>query len=118
MFGYDQRNHADSDLTHYLLNLAKSELNFIKERDESRKIAVEATNKMKEYNKLYYDEKHTKPTIYKPGDYVLIRDSILKPGEESKLKPKYKGPYMITKSLNKNRCRTGYSRFQHNTKII
>jgi len=36
-------------------------------------------------------------------DYVLIRNSILKFRECKKLKPKYKGPYMITKILNKNR---------------
>lgn len=52
---------------------------------------------------MYYNERHTKPTIYKPGDYVLIRNSALKQGEDNKLKPKYKGPYVIAKSLNKNR---------------
>jgi len=34
--------------------------------------------------------------------HVLIRNSILKLGECKKLKPRYKGPYMITKILNKN----------------
>lgn len=50
LFGYDQRNHSDSQLTQYLLNIAKVELNYIKERDDARKIAIEATNKMKDYN--------------------------------------------------------------------
>lgn len=72
--------------------MAEVELDLNKERDDARKIAVEATNKMKEYNKSYYDKKHTRLTIYKPGDLVLIRNSILKPGEDSKLKPCYKGP--------------------------
>lgn len=30
-----------------------------------------------------------KPSQYNPGDYVLIRDSVLKPGEDKKLKPTY-----------------------------
>lgn len=40
--------------------------------------------------------------MYKIGDFFLITDSTLKPGEDTKLKPKYKRPYMITKVLNKN----------------
>lgn len=102
LFGYEQRNHADSQLAHYLFKLAKVELDLNKKREDARKIAVVATNNMKEYNKLYYDKKHTKPTRYKPGDLVLIKDSILKPKEDSKLKSCYKGPYRISKSL-KNR---------------
>lgn len=104
LFGYDQRNHCDSQLTcQYLHKLVNVEINFDEQRNKARDIVLEATMKMKKYNKAYYDEKHTKPSVYKPGDYVFIRDSILKPGEDSKLKPKYKGPYMITKALNKNR---------------
>lgn len=55
---------------------------------------------MKEYNKMYYDEKHRKPTAYNPGDYVLIRDSVLKPVEDNKLKPRYKGLYLVSIVLN------------------
>lgn len=103
LYGYDQRNHSDSHLTQYLLKLANTELDLNKERDNARKITIEATNKVKEYNKIYYDKKHSKPTSYKQGNFVLIKDSVLKPGEDSKLKPRYKGPYTITKVLNKNR---------------
>lgn len=90
-------------MTQCLLKIAKINLDFTKERDEARNLAIEATNKIKKYNKMYYDERHTKPTIYKEGDFVLIKDSVLKPGEDSKLKPKYKGPFLIAKVLNKNR---------------
>lgn len=103
LFGYDQRNHADSLLTSHFFKIAKVELDFVKERDDARDIAVETTNKIKEYNKLYYDKRHSKPSVYKLGDFILIKDSFLKPSEDSKLKPKYKGPYMITKVLKKNR---------------
>lgn len=33
----------------------------------------------------------------------MIRDSVIKPDEDKKLKPPYKGPYQISKILNKNR---------------
>lgn len=102
LFGYDQRNHADSQLIQYLKKIAKINLDLDKEREDARKLALDVTNKMKEYNKFYYDEKHKKPTVYKPGDFVLIRDSTLKPGEDGKLKSKYKGPYLVSKTFNKN----------------
>jgi hypothetical protein len=33
----------------------------------------------------------------------MIRNTTVKPGEEKKFKPSYKGPYQITKELNYNR---------------
>lgn len=103
MFGVEMRNHSDSKLIRFLKNVAKEDLNIVKDRESARKSAVEFSSKVKEYNKMYYDEKHTKPSLYKVGDYVLIRDTIVKSGENKKLKPAYKGPYMISKILNKNR---------------
>ncbi|EFN61566.1 hypothetical protein EAG_00468, partial [Camponotus floridanus] len=67
-----------------------------------RELALDTVNKIKNYNKIYYDKKHLKPSIYKKGDYVLIKD-VAKPGESKKFKPKYKGPYLVAKVLNKNR---------------
>lgn len=83
--------------------MAKIDLDFIKNREDARITAIKTANRFKKYNKFYYDEKQFRPSIYKPGDFVLIRDSFLKPGEDVKLKPKYKGPYMISKVLIKNR---------------
>jgi len=97
------QNQTDTELIRFLNGIAESELSFEQDRDVARQLALETTNKIKEYNKLNYDGKHKKPSQYDPGDYVLIRDYILKFGESEKLKPKYKGPYMIAKILNKNR---------------
>ena len=33
----------------------------------------------------------------------MIRDTVLKPGEDKKLKANYKGPYLIDKVLDNNR---------------
>jgi len=103
LLGYDQRDHTDVFLVNYLNKIAKVHLDCKKERNESQDLASEIRNKIKNYNKLYYDHKHVKPTLYKEGDYVLIRDTILKPEENKKLKSSYKGPYMVVKILNNNR---------------
>ncbi|KYQ53500.1 hypothetical protein ALC60_00026, partial [Trachymyrmex zeteki] len=53
--------------------------------------------------KCYYDSKHKSPTNYREGEYVMIRSLQAKPGESSKLKSPYKGPFEIAKVLNNNR---------------
>lgn len=93
LFGYEQRSHKDSKLVDLLNDLAKIDLDLVKERDTNRRIALEANEKIREYNKIYYDKRHRTRTKYNPGDYVLIRDTLTKPGEDKKLKPVYKGPY-------------------------
>lgn len=42
-FGFDQRNHSDSDLVKFLNNIAKVEFDLEKVRDTSRDLAVEST---------------------------------------------------------------------------
>jgi len=101
--GFDQRNHADSKLILFLNNLVKTNLFVEDNRVLNQKVAIDATNKVKEYNKRYYDKRHKKPSIYNEGDYVLIRDTSVKPGEDRKLKPIYKDSYLVAKVLNKNR---------------
>ncbi|KYN09766.1 hypothetical protein ALC57_18112 [Trachymyrmex cornetzi] len=103
LLGYDQRNHTDSKFVDILTALPKTDLHFETERDASRQLALETTNQLKEYNKIYYDRKHKPPTKYKLRDYVGIRDMTPRIGENKKFKPKYKGPYMISKILDKNR---------------
>jgi len=41
--------------------------------------------------------------MYNKGDYVTIRDARIKAGKNSKTKTKYKGPYLVSKSLGNNR---------------
>lgn len=101
--GYELRNQTDAVLTEFLNSLIEADSNIVTEREVNRNVAVEAAKKLANYNKLYYDSRHNPPTKYQPGDYVLIRDSQTKPNESRKLKPNYKGPYVITKILNKNR---------------
>lgn len=101
--GYDQRGHTDSKLVRSLDNLARVKLDTESVRQDAQRLAAETTNRIKSYNKTYYDGHHRKPTKYHPGDYVMIRDSNVKPGEDKKFKPRYKGPYLVAKVLDKNR---------------
>jgi len=103
LLGYGLRNQPDFNLISFLNNLAGVEIDLSNERVMSRVIATEATNKIKQYNKQYYDQRHKAPSVFKSGDYVMIRNTTLKPGEDKKLKHTYKGPYLVSKILNKNR---------------
>lgn len=103
MLGFDQRSHTDHSLTSFTKDLVTVDKDLEKERDLSRDNALRATDLVRAYNKEYKDAHSIKPTLYKPGDYVLIRDTIPKIGTSSKLKPNYKGPYVIAKSLGSNR---------------
>jgi len=85
MFGFEKRNHSDSKLLTYLNDLVKftfSQPDREIVRDKNRDIAIETSNKLREYNKAYYDKRHKKPSKYREGDHVLIRDTALKPGED------------------------------------
>ncbi|XP_011686381.1 PREDICTED: uncharacterized protein LOC105449083 [Wasmannia auropunctata] len=103
LLGYDQRNHSDSKLVEFLTKLHKAEFSLSEERESSRQVALDATNKVKEYNKVYYDKRHKIPSAYNAGDFVLVRDTTVKPGEDKKIKPVYKGPYLVDRVLEKNR---------------
>ncbi|KYN16232.1 hypothetical protein ALC57_11518 [Trachymyrmex cornetzi] len=100
---YNQRNNTDANLVKFLNEIAGVEINFTLEREEDRELALNATEKIKSYNKLYYDKHHRKPLSYKPGDLVMIRDVLIKAGECKKLKSEFKGPFRVTKVLDKNR---------------
>lgn len=103
LLGIEQRNNADVKLVDFFNEIAKNELDFYKDRETCRELAIEATNMIKKYNKTYYDKRHKKPTKYNVGDLVMIKDSTVKPGEDKKLKSQYKGTYRIAKILDKNR---------------
>lgn len=103
MLGYEQRNHEDFPLAQFTQAFLDIDTNLEAERDRVRDNAVEATDLIRHYNKQYRDNKHEKPTKYKEGTFVMIRNTRIKPGENAKLKPNYKGPYLVAKSLGNNR---------------
>lgn len=103
MFGFDQRNHRDHAFAQFVKILTDSDASIEMERDSVRNTAKTATELIRAYNKKYKDAHTRKPSVYDKGDYVLIRNLSVKAGENSKLKPNYRGPYMIAKCLGNNR---------------
>lgn len=80
LLGYDCRN-MDKSLVDLIDRFGRIDKELTCERDKNREIAIAATERLKEYNKLYYDRWHTKPTQYNKGDYVMIRDLQNKPSK-------------------------------------
>jgi len=101
LLGYHQRCHEDYEMTRLTKALAETDNDLGVE--ELRNKARQTTEDLRGYNKMYKDAHCRKPSIYSVGDYVLIRDSRLKPGTNTKLKQKYKGPYVVKKVLGSNR---------------
>jgi sRNA-binding protein len=103
LLGYDKKNHDDATLAELVNSLARIDEDSESTRELERNAAEEATRQLQNYNKRLYDAKHKKPSKYKERDFVLVRESQIKPGKNKKLKPNYKGPYQVAKVLNKNR---------------
>lgn len=77
LLGYDQRNHDDVILVDCLKKVVEKEISCKEVRETHRQIAMDTLIKIKNYNKIMI--KHSKPTVYKAGDYVLIR-GVIRPG--------------------------------------
>lgn len=60
LFGIDMRGHLDIELVNFLNDIAKVDFNILDEREKSRELAIKTINKIKEYNKQYYDKRHKK----------------------------------------------------------
>lgn len=102
--GYEQGREADEQLREFINKLREVDVDFEKERDDSRILARTVNQQLQEYNKKKYDERHRKCSVYNVGDLVMIRALQHKPGINQKLLPKYyKGPYRIKAVLKKNR---------------
>jgi len=95
--------HIDYQFAQFTRDLADIDINIESQRTAARDVATTATELVRPYNKSYSDAHSRKPTQYHEGDYVLVRDTRATVGESAKLKPKYKGPYLIKKILGNNR---------------
>lgn len=99
LFGVVQKRYVSDDLTKFV-----DDLNMTDERDliEIRENASQATKKLQEYNKELYDKRCKVRTHYHEGDLVSIR-SVKQVAVRGKLQPKFKGPYVVQKVLDRNR---------------
>lgn len=99
LFGHEQHGFIDDNLRTYLQDCN----NLINDRTQLRNIAITKNRELQEYNKQIYDKRHKKSHQYKIGDYVMIKNVITTPGTNTKLLPKYKGPYVIDSILDNDR---------------
>jgi len=102
MLGYHQCAHEDFTLSQLTEALASADSEM--DREALRESEKLASDSIRNYNKEYKDKLSKTPSAYREGDYVLARIVRAKPGESSKLKPRYKGPYLVKKNLGNNRC--------------
>lgn len=107
MLEYEGKNHDDfsfSEFVNYLLTIfANNDLDLDIERAKKRNVAKQVSDLVRQYNNIFRDSLSKTPTLYKEGEYVLVRDIHPKPDINSKLKPNYKDPYVIKKILDNNR---------------
>jgi len=99
MLGYYQRAHEDFTLSQLTKALANTESEM--DREALRNTAKLVSHSIR--NKKYKDKLSKIPSVYREGDYILARTLRVKLGESSKLKPQYKGPYLVKKNLSNNR---------------
>lgn len=86
LLGYDQRAHDDAKLRDEIDRLVEINNDICAERETARDVTLQVSENLRDYNKRYYDLRHRKPSQYRVGELVLVRDTRVKPGVNSKLK--------------------------------
>lgn len=116
VFGKSQRKEENFKVEEYMEIINKE---YDLTREESRELAGQNISKTQNYNKQYHDRKVIKETKFEENDIVLVKGRK-KEGTKGKLYGKYKGPFIISKKLDKDRyvvteipgwqiCRTPYT---------
>ncbi|KYB26210.1 hypothetical protein TcasGA2_TC033891 [Tribolium castaneum] len=98
LFGIEQVRN-DDDLRELIKEIQEQDRNL----EEMRTKAVVGINAVNKYNQQYYDNKHKEPFKYKEGDYVMLKNVDTTAGVNKKLLPKFRGPYVISKVLDRDR---------------
>lgn len=84
-----------------LIGMKKMQNKFAEERDDLRKIARENIIKIQDENRRYYNLRRRDKKKYNVGDLVAL--PVTQFGVGRKIKPKYYGPYEITKTMLNDR---------------
>lgn len=99
LMGTKMRSKTDIELMNLLQKEITSE--YDENRDKIRKQAKEHILKIQEENRKTFNKKRKESYQYKEGDLVAIKRTRF--GPELKLKPKFLGPYKVTKCKRNDR---------------
>lgn len=100
LFGINQRGKTDDNIVEYLNETVN---NCTRNLAEMRTKASEHIQKAQNVYIENANAKRRKPTEYKEGDYVMVRNFDTTKGVSPKLVPRFKGPYVIIKALRNQR---------------
>ena len=96
-----QRGPEIDELTEYLFdresNPAPPNLELIRQNADT---AIQASQKR---NQIQYAKRSVSPTIYKTGDYIVVRNVDNTVGQNKKFISKYRGPYVVHRALPNDR---------------
>ncbi|XP_050053995.1 uncharacterized protein LOC126549297 [Aphis gossypii] len=104
LFGVHQVGEINDEVRRILEN---SMTDNPREMEELRAKAAERIIRSQESNVIQYNAKRKEPTIYKEGDYVMITNVDVTVGQNKKLIPKFRGPYVVKKVLDRDRYIVG-----------
>ncbi|KAI8114817.1 hypothetical protein CVS40_12849 [Lucilia cuprina] len=100
LFGFQPRDILQNKL---VLALHSSEVIDDLTLQELRAETAEKINLQRQVAKKRYDQQHARPKEFGVGDLVLAENEATSTGTSRKLEPLYKGPFIITKVLDKDR---------------
>lgn len=97
LFGVNQRGNVIDKIREEL------EENECVSLEKVRDTARQHEEAAQDYNRTYVNRKRKTKTNYKIGDYIMLKNFNSTMGGATKLIPKFKGPYKITKILKNDR---------------
>jgi len=97
LFGIEQKGKVIDELRQKLKELGN--VSDVRDLDKIGKDGSEAQRKLQKGNEQRYNDKRTKSSEYKVGDYNMVKNFDSSVGVARKLIPKHKGPYVIDKVL-------------------
>ena len=97
LFGVNQRGKISDQIKENIMNEDVRDLSSVSKCADNRQRSAQ------QYNKNYTDSKRKQPTMYKQGDYVVIKNIDTTIGTSKKFIPKFKGPFVVTEVLPNDR---------------
>jgi len=99
LFGFEQRGKRND----VLRDLIQQDCNVVRDFDSLRNNAQAKIDEVQRKGAERYNLRRRAAREYKVGDYVEIRNIETTTGINEKLVPKFKGPYVVKKALDRDR---------------